>query len=105
MNLYTGMILHIYEWTELPVDNNFIEQVNQIYSYGKGQLVKYKYSIFEWAPGTPISDETQEEAPYIINEDELYVADIAINNDDNVQEEYEDDKYLNIIEENQEPVN
>ena len=56
-------------------------------------------------PGTPISDETQEEAPYIINEDELDVADIAINDDDNVQEEYEDDQYFNIIEENQEPVN
>ena len=55
--------------------------------------------------GIPILYETQEEAPDIINEDELDVEYVAINYDDNVQEEYEDKQGLNTIEENQEPVN
>ena len=41
----------------------------------------------------------------MIDEDELDVEDVAINDDDNWQEEYENDKGLNIIEENHEPSN
>ena len=50
-------------------------------------------------------DETQEEASYMIDEDELDVEDVEINDYDNVQEEYWGEQGLNIIEENQEPVN
>ena len=42
MKLYTGKILHSYEWTELPIDNYVIEQVRQFSSDEKGPLVKDK---------------------------------------------------------------
>ena len=41
----------------------------------------------------------------MIDEDELYVEDVAINDDNNGQEEDEDEQVLNIVEGNQEPVN
>ena len=43
--------------------------------------------MFEWEPGIPILDETQEESPYMIDEDELYFEEVSINDDDHVQEE------------------
>ena len=52
----------------------------------KSQLVKDNYSMFECAPGIHILDETQEESPHMINEDEMEVQDVAIINDDNGQE-------------------
>ena len=33
MRLYTGKKIHSYEFTELPIDNDTIEQVKQLYSY------------------------------------------------------------------------
>ena len=66
-------------------------------SYEKGWLVKDKYPMFEWAPEIPIWDETQEEAPYIIDKDELDVEEVAINDNDNWQKEDEDERGLNII--------
>ena len=41
----------------------------------------------------------------MIDEDELYVEDVAMNDDNNGQEEDEDEQVLNIVEGNQEPVN
>ena len=32
MSLYIGKILHSYEWTDLPIDKDVIEQVNQLSS-------------------------------------------------------------------------
>ena len=90
ISLYTGKILHIYEWTELPIENYVIEKVKKFSSYEKGQLVKDKYPMFEWVTGIPILDEIQEESPDMIDEDELDVEDIGIKYDDNVQEEGED---------------
>ena len=52
----------------------------------KGSLVKDKYPKFEWAPGIPILDETQEEAQDTIDENELDVKEIVINDDDIKQE-------------------
>ena len=46
-----------------------------------------------------------EELPYILNEDELDVEEVTINDDDNGKGEDEYEQGLNIIEENQEPVN
>ena len=89
MILYTGNILHLYEWTEPPIGNDGIEQVKQLSSDEKVPLVKDKYIMFEWAPGIPILDETQEESPYIFDEDELDVKYGAIIDDDNEQEEDE----------------
>ena len=59
---------------------------------------KVTYPAFEWVPGIPILDETQQQAPYIIDEDELKVEDFAINDDGYVQEEDQDEKGLRIIE-------
>ena len=47
MSLSSGKRLHIYGWTELPIDNDVIEQVKQFYSYEKVPLVKDKYPRFE----------------------------------------------------------
>ena len=41
----------------------------------------------------------------MIDEDELDVEDVAINDNDNGQEEDENEQVLNIVEENREPVN
>ena len=41
--------------------------------------------MFEWTSGVPILNQTQEEAPYMIDEDELDVEDIYINDDDNLK--------------------
>ena len=54
--------------------------------------------MFEWAPGIPILDQTQEEVPDMIDEDELDVQYVAMNYDDNGQEEYEYEIGFNIIE-------
>ena len=105
MNLYNGKILHSYERTKLPIENNFIEQVKQFSSDKKVPLVKDKYPMFEWAPVIPILDETQEETLDMIDEDGLEVEDVEINDYDNGQGEDKDKRVLNIIEENQEPVN
>ena len=83
ISLYTGKILHIYEWTELPIENYVIEKVKKFSTYEKGQLVKDKYPMFEWVTGIPILDEIQEESPDMIDEDELDVEDVEINDDDN----------------------
>ena len=56
-------------------------------------------------PGIPILDDTQEESPYMIHEDELDIEDVSVNDDDNWQEEDEDEQGFNTIEGNQEPVN
>ena len=71
MKLYTSKILHSYEWTQLPIENDDVEQVKQLSSNEKIPIVKDKYPMFEWAPGITILDETQEEAPYMIDEDEF----------------------------------
>ena len=46
MSLYTGNKIHSYEWTELPIDNYVIKQVNQLSSDEKFPLVKDKYPMF-----------------------------------------------------------
>ena len=61
--------------------------------------------MFEWAPGIPILDETQEEEPDMIDGYELDVVDVSINDDDNGQEQDEDERGLKITEENQDTVN
>ena len=43
------------------------------FSDEKGPIVKDKYPMFEWVPGTHILDKSQDDAPDIINEDELDV--------------------------------
>ena len=53
--------------------------------------------MFEWYPGIPILDDTKEEAPYIINEYELNVENVANNDDENGQREDENERVLNII--------
>ena len=58
-----------YEWTYLPIENDDVEQAKQFSSDEKSPLVKNKYPMFEWLPGIPILDETQEEAPDMIDED------------------------------------
>ena len=59
MSLYTGKILHIYEWTDLYIDKNVIEQVKKLSSDEKVLLVKEKYTMFEWVLDIPISEDTQ----------------------------------------------
>ena len=49
------------------MDNNAIEQLKRYSSYENFPLIKDKYRMFEWAPVIPILDDTQEEAPDIIN--------------------------------------
>ena len=80
MRLYTGKILHSYECTQLTIGNYAVEQVKLLSSVEKGPLVTDKYPMLEL-----ILDETQEEAPDIINEYELEVEDVANNDGDNVQ--------------------
>ena len=76
----------IYEWIDLRIDNDVIEQVKQLYSVEKCPLVKDKYPMFEWELGILILDKTQEEAPDMINENELDVEDVEINDEDNGKE-------------------
>ena len=83
MRLYTGKILQIYEYKELPIDKYVIEQLKKLSTDEKCPLVQYKYKMFEWAPGIFILDVTQEEALDIIYEYELDVEDVTINDDDN----------------------
>ena len=75
-----------------------IEKLIHIPSDEKALLVKDRCPRFEWSPGIPILYYTRQEAPYIIDEDELGVEYGTINDDDNVKEEDEDEIVLNIIE-------
>ena len=69
MRLYTGKILHIYECKQLPIDNYATEKLKQLSSDEKVPLVKDKYPMFEWTPVVPVLDETQQQAPDMIDED------------------------------------
>ena len=100
MSLYNGERLHRYEWKKLPIDKNVMEKVNQLYSDEKLPLVKDKYPMFEQSTGIPILYETQEEVPYMIDEDEPDAEDVEINDNDNGKGEYEGEQGLNSMEEN-----
>jgi hypothetical protein len=57
MSLYTGKRLHSYDWKELPIDDDVINQVEQLAQREKAKRITDKYPLFEWAPGMPIIDE------------------------------------------------
>ena len=54
MSLYTGKRLHSYEWTDLPIENDVIEQVKKFYSDEKRPLLKDKYPICNGRQSYPL---------------------------------------------------
>jgi hypothetical protein len=56
MSLYTGKKIHCYEWMELPIDDNVIDQVHQLASAENQPDLVGRMPLFEWSIGVPIDD-------------------------------------------------
>ena len=86
MSLATRKQLHAFIWTELPINDQVISRLNDLYTKEKQPEMTMRYPIFEWIPGVPITDkddETQSEEDEIssTHEDE---------HDDDITENGED---------------
>ena len=79
MSLYSGKKLHGYEWTELPITDEVISQVEELAKKQKAPILTNKYPMFEWMPGVPIHDEDD--------------------NDDAIAHDTDDDIVLNVVAE------
>ena len=55
MYLATGKYLHLYIWTELPINDQLLYWVNYLSTkYNQTEMTK-GYPIFEWRSGIPIA--------------------------------------------------
>ena len=61
MSLYTGKLLHSYQQTELPIDDDVIAQVRDLSEEENAKKMTDNYPIFEWAPGVLITENVSEE--------------------------------------------
>ena len=61
MSLYTGKLLHSYQQTELPIDDDVIAQVRDLAEEENAKKTTDNYPIFEWAPGVLITENVSEE--------------------------------------------
>ena len=57
MSLYTGLKIHGYKWTELPIDDDVIDRVEEMADKQKAPKMINRSPLFEWRPGVPIEDE------------------------------------------------
>ena len=60
MSLYTGKILHRYQWTEIPIDDYVIYQVRDLYEEEDAKKMTDDPPVFEWAPCVLITDNLSE---------------------------------------------
>ena len=61
MSLYTGKILHSYQFTELPIDDDVISKVRDLAEEDNVDKTTENYLMFEWAPGVLITDDVSKE--------------------------------------------
>ena len=61
MSLYTWKCVHIYQWTELPIDDDVIAQVRYLAEGENANKITDNYLIFECAPDVLITDDVSEE--------------------------------------------
>ena len=57
MSLYSGKVLHSYNWEEIPINDEVIGRVEELASEEDAPRVSEGCLLFEWAPGTAVSDE------------------------------------------------
>ena len=60
MILYTGKLLHRYQWTELSIDYDVISQVRDLAFGEDAKQITDNYPIFYWKPGVLITDDLSE---------------------------------------------
>ena len=68
---HTGKLLHVYQWTELPIYDGVISQVRYLAEGEEAENMTYNYPVFEWAPGVLIADDVSEEDTPIREETEV----------------------------------
>ena len=61
MLLDTGKQLHTYIWTELPINKQVINRVDELATKGKQTDMTKVYPNFEWSPAIPIMDQADSE--------------------------------------------
>ena len=61
MSLYTGKRIKSYKWTELPIDDDVIDQLRYLADGEDANKMTDNYPIFEWASGVLITDDVSEE--------------------------------------------
>ena len=66
MILYTGKLLHRYQWTEIPIYDDVIAQVRDLSDGEDAKKMMNKYPMFEWAPGALTTEDVSEENAPII---------------------------------------
>ena len=57
MSLFMGKRIHSYKWTELPITDEVITQVEALARTENQPTMATGLPIFEWAPGEPIDDD------------------------------------------------
>ena len=60
MSLYTGKCLNSYQWTELPIYDDVITQVWDLYEEDNEKKMTYNHPMFEWATYVLITDDVSE---------------------------------------------
>ena len=71
MSLYTAKRLHSYKWTQIPIDDDVIAQVRDLYEEENTKKIKDNYLMFDSAPGVLISDDISKENTPIREETEI----------------------------------
>ena len=72
MSLYTGKKIHAYDWTELPIDKDVIDRVEELSTSENQPEIIDNLPLFEWRAGESILDDydTTTESDLDIIEDE-----------------------------------
>ena len=89
MSLHSGKQINIYEWQELPIDDDVINRVEEIAEEQNAAMMTDGYPMFEWMPGVQIDDENDTENENEIDSEEesnSEIEDIVIIDENNEQE-------------------
>ena len=84
MLLYTGKLIHGFDWNEIPIHDDVIDTVEQLATNEKQPMLICKLPLFEWRPGAEIPDVADDELDNAeIVEVANEVAEEIVNNVDN----------------------
>ena len=61
MLLYTGKLIHGFDWNEIPIHDDVIDTVEQLSTNEKQPMLICKWPLFEWRPGVEIPDVADDE--------------------------------------------
>ena len=72
MSLGTGKRIRAYIWMELQINEQLIQRVDDLATKGKHPKMTKRSSIFEWRPGIPIMDQSNNEPTPVSKSDDEF---------------------------------